>query len=172
MTIKKNSFLFALLFLFQNAFAENSFLPLNCLKNYASLIKPVNELQIFSGKPLSNIKFRNPKEYIGTLPASCESELNSKGNLTIIANADEILLIAFELENSEPRLLKYLNIIDQNRIEISLKRYNVGYSAFNSTLGSNLFGPSFAFSYVLQKDKQNYFLELLTFKNIELSNYD
>lgn len=151
--------------IYSNVFAATDFLPLNCLKNYKELLKPVEEIELRDGMENSKIKLAGLSEYHDILPQNCSSELG-QGELKIIELNQELFIFQLVLINSSPVILKQFSAPKLAMIEVGIKRNKLGSQIIKTSLSNEFF------QYILSNtiDKKN--IEYLIFKSSETGKYE
>ena len=107
---------------------------LSCVKNYLSLVKPVDKVLVhpdIDGSP--SIDFlKKPKEYRGKLTSSCQNELGANGDLRIIV--DDQILISLEIfiqSKKQPKLIQFVKTEELPVIETGLHEWGMTFYNFN-----------------------------------------
>ena len=147
------------------AFCASDLIPLNCIGDFKKLTHPVDELELYPNNPSIKIKLSDMAEYIGQVPASCNNELGSNGQLRLVTSRNKILIFELSLRNTASIFTKFVS--NTAPIEVGLKRYKIAGGTFKTNLDSNLL-----LQFTIQKENDGHILETLNYKNIELSRYE
>jgi hypothetical protein len=162
---KVKNYLIFIMLLCSNVFAATDFLPLNCLRNYKELLKPVEEIELRDGMDNSKIALAGLTEYHDILPQSCSSELG-QGELKIVELNHKIFIFSLVLFNTDPVILKNFSAPKSAMIEVGIKRNKLGSQIIKTSLSNE------TFQYILSKTTDNKYIEYLLFKSLETAKYE
>lgn len=162
---KFKNYLILIALLCSNVYAATDFLPLNCLRNYKELLRPVEEIELRDGMENSKIKLTGLSEYHDILPQSCSSELG-RGELKIVELNHKMFIFHLVLFNSDPLILKTFSAPKSAMIEVGIKRKKLGSQLIKTSLSDQ------SFNYLLTKTEDKRYIEYLIFKSLDTANYE
>lgn len=161
--------LLALLLLsFASIASASEVLQFDCLESYQRLLKPVTEIEVSpDAEDSQKISLPEAKEYRGSLPESCEHELQSAGSLRIIQSKNQLYSIEMRFINNKPILMHYFAPNTISRMEVAFKKSGYAGSSFLSHINGNLM-----LNYFITRDSNRNMIETITYKSKETANYE
>jgi hypothetical protein len=154
---------FFIFYLFSiKAFTAPDLLPLNCLADYKKLTHSIDALDLPSN---TKIKLSDLSEYIGPIPSGCSKEFGNDGLFRIVTLRNQILIFELTIKNTGSIFTKYIS--NTAPIEVGLKRYKMSSGLFKTNLDTSLL-----LQFTIAKENNGHILETLSYKNIELSQYE
>jgi hypothetical protein len=110
-------------------------LPLECLANYRSLLKPVQLPLVFPDIPGGSAwDLKNAAEYNGPVNPSCAKVFGSNAKLRIVTEDGKLFYLHLESNNDAPLLAQHFQTAELSRMEAALRQNGSAYANLRISL--------------------------------------
>jgi hypothetical protein len=144
----------------------DDFLDISCLRDYKSLLKSVESLEVSAFPNPIKIPMTGVKSYFGELPANCKGQFPAGATLKIFSLNNQLYSFDLTAKTSKPYFSRFLGIKEISRMEAAFRRNNYANAEFSTNIDGNL-----RFNYQVEL-VLNGFVENLTYRSPESSKYE